>query len=161
MERMVMKQMEMTAFALDIEQMIRTLVKNYERCEQMCLAQQGVTVAQAYTLLTLPQAGQITMNELSAKMGLASSTMTRMIDQLVTKGLVQRQHDEEDRRVVWVKLTAKGQRVQHTLDRAQRELFEGSLNQISEEERARILHALKSLNDLFERGLEGCGAGNE
>lgn len=153
----VVKQTQVTAFTDDMQQLIHTLLKNYERCEQMCLAQQGVTVAQAYTLLTLPSAVSITMNDLSAKMELASSTMTRMVDQLVAKGLVERQHDEEDRRVVWVKLTVKGQAVQHTLDEAQRELFQGPLSQVGEEERAGILHALKSLNDFFERGLEGCG----
>ncbi len=151
-----MEHKELTSFAIEMQQLIHSLLKNYGRCEEMCLAQQGVTVAQAYSLLTLPPAGQITMNELSTKMELASSTMTRMIDQLVTKELVQRQRDEEDRRVVWVKLTAKGQRVRRTLDEAQRELFQGSLNEISEEERAGILHALKSLNDLFETGMQEC-----
>ncbi len=151
-----MEQTELATFAIDIQQLIHTLLKNYERCEQMCLAKQGVTVAQAYTLLTFPQTDQITMNELSAKMGLASSTMTRMTDQLVTKGFVQRQHDEEDRRVVWVKLTGKGQRLQHELDQAQRELFASPMSQISEQERTAILHALKSLNDLIETGMQEC-----
>ncbi len=154
------KPTELTSFALEIQQQIHSLVKNYERCEQMCLAQQGVTVAQAYTLLSLPASDQITMNELSAKMGLASSTMTRMIDQLVNKHLVQRQHDDEDRRVVWVRLTSKGEQLRRTLDQAQREFFQGPVQQISEEERTRILDTLQKLNSLIVRGFESCDSCN-
>lgn len=151
---------ELTSFSIEMQQLIHSLLKNFERCEQMCLTQQGVTVAQAYTLLTFPQSNQITMNELSAKMGLAGSTMTRMIDQLVIKHLVQRKHDEQDRRIVSVELTAKGQQLQRTLDKAQREFFQGPLQQIGKDDRTRIVDALRKLNNLIVSGFGGCDTCN-
>lgn len=145
-----------STLSMNIQRLIHALVRNYERCEEMCLAQQGVTVSQAYTLLALPQDGSVTMNELSETMGLANSTMTRMVDQLVNKRLVHRHHDEQDRRVVWVGLTAKGQQLHRTLERAQREFFESTMKEIGKDECANLLHALERANDLLARGLETC-----
>ncbi len=141
---------------MNIQRLIHALVRNYERCEEMCLVQQDVTVSQAYTLLALPQDGSVTMNELSETMGLANSTMTRMVDQLVNKRLVHRHHDEQDRRIVWVGLITKGQQLRRTLERAQREFFEGTVKGIGKDECANLLHALERANDLLARGLETC-----
>ncbi len=146
--------------SMQIQQLMHALLKSYERCEELCLAQQGVTVSQAYALLALPHDGEVTMNDLSEKMGLANSTMTRMVDQLVQKNMAHRHHDEEDRRVVWVGLAAPGRQVQRTLERAQREFFQCTLKEIGEDECVNILHALEKANNLLARGFENCMAGN-
>lgn len=100
--------MEPNTFAADAQRLIYTLVKSYETCDRVCLTQFGVTSSQGYTLLALPRQGHLSMNELSEAMGVANSTMTRMVDQLVRKGLVQRRPDDEDRRMVQVRLSEQG-----------------------------------------------------
>src|SRR3990170_2934878 len=114
-----MNQDELGSFAARLQRLMYKLIKSYEQCDEMCLAQFGVTSAQAYTLLALPDEADVSMNELSESMGVANSTMTRMVDQLVRKELVYRRHSEDDRRVVRVELTTQGQKVRHTLERAQ------------------------------------------
>lgn len=51
------------------------------------------------------------MSEVADHMGLAMSTATGIADRLVLKDLIQRSRSEEDRRLVEVALTPKGQEV--------------------------------------------------
>ncbi|MDD2695539.1 MAG: MarR family transcriptional regulator [Anaerolineales bacterium] len=120
-------------------------MRNYELCSQACLARHGVTTSQGYTLLALPGKGTVSMNKLSEAMGLASSTMTRMVDQLVHNKLVWREPDEEDRRVVQVGLTSQGRQVQEALEQELQEFFKQVLGEMPREERPAVLHALETI----------------
>ncbi|TAK29305.1 MAG: MarR family transcriptional regulator [Chloroflexota bacterium] len=146
------------AFAVRLQRLMYKLIKTYEQCDEMCLAQFGVTSAQGYTLLALPDDADVSMNELSESMGVANSTMTRMVDQLVRKELVYRRHDEEDRRVVRVELTAQGLEVRQTLAKAQQEFLQEGLREIPAQEHAAILQAFETLTKSFAKCLEVCGS---
>jgi DNA-binding MarR family transcriptional regulator len=51
------------------------------------------------------------MRELAKVVGKAPSTMTEQVDRLVRKGLLTRQHHENDRRKVSIKITPIGQKI--------------------------------------------------
>ena len=70
-----------------------------------------VTFAQCLVLLEVDEAGHPSMGELAAKLRLDNSTLSRTIDGLVRKGMVDRQGDETDRRTVRIVLTAEGKNV--------------------------------------------------
>ncbi|MBI4495085.1 MAG: MarR family transcriptional regulator [Chloroflexi bacterium] len=144
------------AFAAHVQRLLYQLVRAYERCDQQCLAQLGVTAAQAYTLLALPEATPATMNELSQAMGLANSTMTRMVDHLVKKDLVGRRPDDEDRRVVRVALTARGQELRRALEEAQQELVGQVLEDIEPRQRSGILSALEKVTQAMKKAVSVC-----
>ena len=145
--------------ALRMQELISRLVKNYQLCDEACLARHGVTCSQGYTLLAFPTEGTISMNELSEAMGLASSTMTRMTDHLVRKGLAHRRHDDEDRRVVRVGLTPSGQTVRSALEKARQDLFGEVLAGIDRDERVALLGTLDRLSMLLGNALGTCCAG--
>ena len=77
----------------------------FERSEIFC---SGVTMSQCSTILGIGKNGTMTMHALSEWMSLATSTMTRIVDNLVRDGYIARAHDPQDRRVVQVSLTEKG-----------------------------------------------------
>jgi len=63
-------------------------------------------------LITLLDLKDISISNLSEKMGLDGSTMSRNIGLLYRKGLVDRFRDEEtDRRIVYVKLSEAGKKL--------------------------------------------------
>lgn len=68
----------------------------------------GLTIPQSYTLLTLFEHKIMAMNELATALMVTQTTMTRVVDNLVRDGYIERIRNEEDRRVVEVKLTGKG-----------------------------------------------------
>ncbi|MBI5290653.1 MAG: MarR family transcriptional regulator [Chloroflexi bacterium] len=142
---------EVSAFAAQLHRLLYRLAKNCNLCDQTCIGQFGVTASQGYTLLAVPEDGNVSMNELSETMGLASSTMTRMADQLVGKGLVHRRPDDEDRRVVRVGLTSQGREVRCTLEQALQEFFKQVLGEIQADEQLAMLQVLEKVNSALTK----------
>jgi DNA-binding MarR family transcriptional regulator len=68
----------------------------------------GVTLAQCLVLLDIDESGQLTMGQLASHLRLDHSTLSRTVDGLVQKKLLARQQDDNDRRMVWIRLTADG-----------------------------------------------------
>jgi DNA-binding MarR family transcriptional regulator len=143
-------------FYSQVERLLYNLIRNYEACNRACVSQLGVTTSQAYTLLALPPRQSLTMNELSDTMGLAGSTMTRMVDQLVAKELAHREQDEQDRRLVRVALTPGGEEVRSTLRHLLDTFFGQALDRIPAKEHASILRSLERLNRAIAEGITAC-----
>lgn len=68
----------------------------------------GLTVPQSYTLITIHHNKIITMTQLAGSLRVTQTTMTRVVDNLVRDGYIERIRSEEDRRVVEVQLTETG-----------------------------------------------------
>lgn len=68
----------------------------------------GFTSSQAYTLLALLESGELSMREISERMALDCSTMTRNISKLVDLGLVERCSCDSDRRITRISLSELG-----------------------------------------------------
>jgi DNA-binding MarR family transcriptional regulator len=70
-----------------------------------------------------------TANELARKMDVDAGAVTRMLDRLEAKGLLERVRSESDRRVVHLQLTAAGQataaEVPHVLAAVNNDLLRG------------------------------------
>jgi DNA-binding MarR family transcriptional regulator len=140
-----------------LQQLIYDLVRYSAMCDRFCTEQLGITAAQGYTLLAMPDDGSISMNDLSLKIKLASSTMTRMVDQLVLRELVDRQPDAADRRVVRVRLTGHGGNAKLQLQGTLQGVFSQVLQSIPEGESERMLQNLETLNKAIMNTLRsGC-----
>lgn len=68
-----------------------------------------ITVAQLRVLLVLYTRGPSRMSAIASCVGIAISTATSIVDNLVKKGLVIRSDDAEDRRLVICELSPEGQ----------------------------------------------------
>lgn len=68
----------------------------------------NLTISQFGTLETLYHLGPLCQNELGAKILKSNSNMTTVIDNLEKRGLVRRERDQDDRRMVIVSLTQSG-----------------------------------------------------
>jgi DNA-binding MarR family transcriptional regulator len=139
-----------------LQQLINDIGRYYSICDQYCSEQLGITASQGYTMLAMPETGSITMNELSLKMKLATSTMTRMADQLVQKSMIERQNDAEDRRVVRVYLTENGRRVKVQLKETMQNLYSQVLSGISAGEQDTVLGSLEMLNRSIVGVIKSC-----
>jgi DNA-binding MarR family transcriptional regulator len=94
---------------LKFHQQIVDLVKKYQFRDRSEITCCGISVSQCYVLETLHTHGALTMNELAEKMYLSVSTVTRVVDELVKKGFVQREEDPADRRIRVIDLTRQGE----------------------------------------------------
>lgn len=70
-----------------------------------------VTVSQLRVLLALHTGGPSRMSSLAVVAGVVPSTATGIIDALVRKGLVLREHDSQDRRQVICRMSSEGEKL--------------------------------------------------
>jgi DNA-binding MarR family transcriptional regulator len=78
----------------------------------------GITLDEYDVLFQLRRAVRpIPMTELADHLLISRASTTRIVDRLVQRGWVDRRHDDEDRRRVFVGLTHEGRRTQTTAGR--------------------------------------------
>jgi len=70
-----------------------------------------LTPPQFYVLATIGYLGGVPFSEIGAKMMVTVSNLTGIVDRLEEKGIVVRDRDKHDRRVIHVKLTEKGKKL--------------------------------------------------
>ncbi|HEY9168810.1 MAG TPA: MarR family transcriptional regulator [Lutibacter sp.] len=80
----------------------------------------------------------VTVNMVKDRMIEKSPNATRLMDKLCVKGLIERTRCENDRRVVFVKISEKGLKL---LDKIKIDEFDSHMNSISEEE-SKILNTI-------------------
>ena len=126
----------------------------------MCLSELDITVSQGYTLMVLPQDGEVGMSALGEALGVAPSTATRMVDQLARKRLVTRRSAPGDRRAVRVAMTPRGQALRRTVEQATASCFLGAFAEIPAAQQAATIGALELVNACLCESLKaGCSGG--
>jgi DNA-binding MarR family transcriptional regulator len=87
----------------------------------------------------------MTMNTVKERMIDKSPNTTRLADKLVAKKFVERKRCEEDRRVVYVKITAKGLKLMAEIDDKSMKPFEKIAEKISNKDAALVSSILDKL----------------
>ena len=88
----------------------------------MALATDEITLTQYRALTVLERRGSVQATELARTLEVSPSTVTRLCDRLIHKGLVSRNR-RDDRRAVLISLTPVGQRlVEHVNSRRSEEI---------------------------------------
>jgi DNA-binding MarR family transcriptional regulator len=71
-------------------------------------AEHGIPLSHVQVLSMLNDGGSLSVSDISHRLGIAKPNITPLVDRLLDMGLVQRQRDETDRRVVNVLITPAG-----------------------------------------------------
>jgi DNA-binding MarR family transcriptional regulator len=106
---------------------------------------------QFVTLFLLVSEGELTIKRVAEFLGRSVSATSRMLDQLVVRGLVWRREDERDRRVKRVSLSESGRSFVHTLEQKRVEVQIAVMAYLSPEERAVVAQAMQFLTDAARR----------
>ncbi len=136
--------------------MVRRLVRVMQIFERDEVRPFGFTTSQCYALLELKKTSGLTMNELSEKMNLNTSTMTRIMNNLVRDGYVQRSRDEGDRRIVLVELTESGITAAGQLELSIMDYYRKILINLPEGQIEDVLKAVALLIDAFDKANPNC-----
>ena len=104
-------------------------------------AAKGVTLPQ-YRMLVVLDARSSNLKELATHLDVAPSTALRMVDRLVSAGLVTREVRPENRRETKLALTASGRRTVRTVTARRRRDLRAVVAQIPAEQRAELARAM-------------------
>ena len=89
---------ELRQLALELEQHLTAIRQEIRRPVEAEFAKGGLTGPQRSVMQALVQSGGGSLKELTARVGLAHSTVSGIVDRLEKRGLVERQPDLNDRR---------------------------------------------------------------
>ena len=95
-----------------------------------------------------------TLGEIAYDLRITVGTLTAAITILIKKGYVERNRAEEDRRVVLVNLTSKGETVYKEHQVFHEDMITSMLGNFSKEEENILAIALEKLNNFFEEKYE-------
>ncbi|WP_207645800.1 MarR family winged helix-turn-helix transcriptional regulator [Geosporobacter ferrireducens] len=140
----------------EVGDMIQRLVRVFQLIERDQIKIFGVTSTQCYCLLELLKVERLTMNEISHKMNLDTSTMTRVIDKLVRDQMISRERQEEDRRIVVLELTEKGKDVALQLNQSIRKYYKNIIQNLPEGQVENVLNAVFLLLNAFDKANPNC-----
>lgn len=117
--------------------------------------QYGLTPSQ-YNILRIlrGEGGPLPCLEIASRMVQVVPAITGLVDRLARQGLVRRRRSADDRRVVYVELTAEAARLLARLDRPVLELHERLLGHLSRAELSELNRLLEKARDSLDEPAE-------
>jgi len=108
----------------------------------------GITQSIGYLLINIDEQEGTTVSQAAALLGLKSTSLSRMLNQLEATGLIYRESNKGDKRSVKIYLTELGKEKRH-LARAVVKQFNNYLNEhIKEADKEYLIDILKKINQL-------------
>jgi len=111
--------------------------------------QNDVTWAQRKILLMIESAGPQKMSEIARQISVTMSGATAVVDKMVKMGLVTREFDPGDRRVVLIALSDEGRRVMEDCVRLQERCFESILDRLEPAKQDELLSSFERIHTLL------------
>ncbi|MDY6844560.1 MAG: MarR family transcriptional regulator [Thermodesulfobacteriota bacterium] len=105
----------------------------------------GITLTQFYMLATIDYTGDIPFSELSRRLWVTMGNLTGVIDRLEGKGLVVRERDNNDRRIIHVKMTRKGKEITEKAGTAFEHTMKNFLKNLNKQEQQELSILLKKI----------------
>lgn len=109
----------------------------------------GLTLPQLVVLTCVGEMGEVTSRAIAAEADLSAPTVVVVLDKLEAKGLVERYRSDRDRRIVHVRLTAKGRGLLSAAPTPLGDGFAARYRALPEAERRAIVAALGALGALL------------
>jgi DNA-binding MarR family transcriptional regulator len=125
----------------------RRALRRFERVtnHQLKNCCSGVTLAQCLVLMEIDESDRLTTSGLASRLRLDNSTLSRTIDGLVKQEQLERRRDDEDRRVVWLRLTRKGRATCRSLHKENDAICRRVMEKIPPSRRDTVLRSFETL----------------
>ena len=139
---------ELDVSGLDVVARVQDAAKLLRRNEDAALEDLGLQMWEYDVLSALRRQGEpfeLTASELARESLLSTGAMTNRIDRLEQRSLVTRVADQDDRRVVRVRLTATGRQLADNAVEARLTAAERQLAKLSRKEKAALADGLRKL----------------
>lgn len=137
--------------AWSISQLRRNIIREFAFQVVQTFGDFDYSFPQMATLLLLDEEGEQTIKGVAALLGRSLSATSRLLDQLVVRGLITRREDEHDRRVKRVAITAQGRRFIETIERQRANAQLAVMDYLSPEERAEVVRGMVLLVEAARR----------
>ena len=130
-------------------QALRHIIRAFDLHSRQLEANHQLTAPQLLCLLAIQEREPISVSAIAVQVHLSSSTVIGILDRLQAKGLIRRDRDLHDRRLVRVSLTDPGRElVRHAPSPLQTRLLEG-IRALPEADAVALAESLERIVDLM------------
>lgn len=130
---------------LTVLQRFRVLIRAAQKHSQWIEKQSGISGAQLWALQELSETQGLRIGELAERMALHQSTASNLLDRLEQMGLVRRDRNHRDQRIVHVSVTPEGLRKLKSAPSPSRGLLPEALRQMDADDLAVLQQQLDRL----------------
>jgi DNA-binding MarR family transcriptional regulator len=110
-----------------------------------------LTLAQLDLMAYLYEHKKAKMSDLAKQAGVKLPSMTETVNKLVSLGVLKREHDEKDRRTVWVHVTKDVEKMVCGHIKTKEQEFSNVMEALTEKEKEQTLNILKKIRKKMER----------
>jgi MarR family transcriptional regulator, organic hydroperoxide resistance regulator len=140
-----MAKLSLNSFGSRVAVLMPTLMQEMWAYERNFFTRSNISFPQLWALTFLYQRESCTMQDLSRAMHTRESTTTGLVDRMTRTGLIRRQRDKTDRRVVRALITAKGRSAMQELQKQRRRAFAEIFKRLTASDRSRWLEIIEKL----------------
>jgi DNA-binding MarR family transcriptional regulator len=133
---------ELVKQIIELQRQVRRALRQYVPDAWMNL---NLTIAQLKSLFLIAREGSMNTKSLAEALGVTSSNVTGIVDRLVKQGLVSRQENPEDRRMLQIQVTDQGQAILTSLREETISSMSEVLARMSVEELSSLSRGLSAL----------------
>ena len=133
-------------FAGRLSLLLPRLARESWRYGRNLVSQGEASLPELWMLKYLAERDACPMHELAAFLRLGNSTVTGLADRLVRRGLIRRQREAADRRLVLVSLSARGRRILGQMAGQKRQMLRDWFGRLTGRERAEFLRIVEKLD---------------
>jgi len=142
----------------EVDAIVETIIYLYTESRRLTkglAAQFGLTGPQLTVIKLLQELGDLSLSSLSERIRAQNSTVTGIIDRMEREGLVKRERSTTDRRVVYIRLSEKGQKLAREIQVEPMEIFRSALTDLSQSDLEHLLRILTKLQKRVVSHVEG------
>ena len=119
------------------------------RTQMRCRRTTELSVPQFRSLLFVNNNAGASLSEVADHMGLTLPSTSKLVDDLIQKGLMTRQEQAKDRRRVSLGVTPRGVTILEACRRGTLEYLAEKLSSVSSDDQAAIVKAMKAMHKVF------------
>lgn len=138
-------------FAQKMNQIMPEIMKGFARRQSNDVYKGKITLPQLLILERLNRQGASKMTDLAKFMKVTTAASTGIVQRLVMSGYVQREYDQSDRRIIRIRLSAKGIELLKKINQQRTESVTKIFSQISENDRGEYLRILTQVKDILDK----------
>lgn len=136
-------------YAEEMKALFKSITCNFRSLIIQHIGNHGFTVPQVMLMQELYNSPDITLIELSNKLGLAKSTVSGIVDRLVRQDVVIRTRPSDDRRTVRLSLAPKMFELQSSINIIKSNYLAEIIKDVDTQEIEEIIASLTKLNSLM------------
>ncbi len=131
-----------------IDYFLKTTWQNIANRYNQLASEFGITQSIGYLLINIDEETGTTVSEVAALLGLKSTSLSRMLNNLENDGLIVRESHLTDKRSVRISLTTLGKEKRHLARVVVRKFNDHLDTHLTVEQRGHLIDSLKLINEL-------------